>query len=449
MFHHFNNKGKSSSVKSLKDLTRTTSAEFILTEDKRMVLLEQIQEASALDYLGFNRLGHSLIINLVNHCQNLPETSNNYYSHPGGLLDYALNRTEAALGLFRQFIVQDDEKKELSEEQKLWQYALFSAAMLQGIGKLQIDYRIDVYDDSGHFIQQWNPLLNSLLDAGSYYTYEFQKESEISFRCRLNLLLARLLMPDNGFEWIASDLQVLAVWLALLNEDYYAAGTLGAILIRADAIALQRSFNQQLGRYGTRGMRHGRVGTFAGGSHESIPELEQQIGLEFLQWLTKSLASGQIMINKAPLFMVPGGMLMSVDIFKLFIREHPEFKNWQAIQNGFLSLGLHKMSADGQIISRFEQASNQKMHSGIIFSGYAVALPAEVQLQQMRSGKVSIISATELIYQAQFNHQFGRTLNPTQQQGLLHLAASGQWQAAHANTATAPSPSSLWWLNGV
>ena len=34
-------------------------------------------------------------------------------------------------------------------------------------------------------------------------------------------------------------------------------------------------------------------------------------------------------------------------MFQLFMREHPEYKNWQAVQNGFLSLGLHRRAADG------------------------------------------------------------------------------------------------------
>ncbi len=146
-------------------------------------------------------------------------------------------------------------------------------------------------------------------------------------------------MPASGFAWIASNPEVLAVWLALLNEDYRSAGTLGAILIRADAIAIQRYFLAFMARSGARRSgRYGRAVTFTGGVPESITEKEQAIGVEFIQWLIKSLDEGRIMVNKAPLFMVPGGMLMCPEMFQLFVREHPEYKNWQAIQNGFLSL---------------------------------------------------------------------------------------------------------------
>lgn len=429
LFTRYGKKAQSTQVKSLKDLTRMVAIELLLAEEKRASLLLQIQEACSLETLRYDSLCLTLIHNLVNHCQSLPETANSYYSQPCGLLDHALNRTEAALSLFKQFVLQDG-KNDLSEEQKLWQYALFSAALLQGIGKLYVDLRIDLYDSNGLFLKPWNPLLESLVAVGSHYSYGFQKESDIEFRRRLNLLLARWLMPVSGFSLIASDPQVLAVWLALLNEDYQAAGTLGAILIRADAIAIHRYFNHLNAKnYGSRTGRYGRVSTFSGGVPESISDMEQQLAVEFIHWLSKSLETGKIVINKAPLFMVPGGMLMCPEIFRLFIREHPEYKNWQAIQNAFLSLGMHRTAADGSVVSRFEQHSNQEIQSGIVFADYAVVMPPEVQVHQLASGKTQTVSAMELIYEAQFNHNFTGQHAQQPDSKLFHLNVSGQWQA--------------------
>ena len=66
------------------------------------------------------------------------------------------------------------------------------------------------------------------IQVGSHYHFEFLPEGDKDLRCRLNVLLARLLMPASGFAWIISNPQVLAVWLALLSEDARSAGTLGA-----------------------------------------------------------------------------------------------------------------------------------------------------------------------------------------------------------------------------
>ena len=417
----------SSQGKSLKDLTRIVNANLILSEDKRQTLLKRMRMLSGLETARYDSLCGILITNLVHYCQNLPETTNSYYSQQGGLVDHALNRTEAALSLFQEFMVQE-QPDQLSEEQKLWQYALFSAAILQGIGKLFVDYRVSFYDANGQFLKEWNPLLENMTSTGVYYFYEFEKEPEIEFRRRLNLLLARTLMPASGFAWLASNPEVLAVWLALLNEDERSAGTLGAILIRAEAIAIQRYLLEFMVR-GTAAHSGGRyrAGTFSGGQPETLLEKEQTVGMEFIQWMIKALGEGRIMVNKAPLFMVPGGMLMCAEMFQLFVREHPEYKNWQAVQNGFLSLGLHHRAADGGVLSRFE--TKNQMETGVVFSKYALALPESVKVVQMSTGKVESMSATELIHKAQFGSQFTQQQSTGLTQSLQKLDAAGKWQA--------------------
>jgi integrating conjugative element relaxase (TIGR03760 family) len=428
LFYRYGKKEKSSSNKSLKDLTRIIAAPVLLAEEKRSVLMLHLRNLCALEEVRFDELCLSLVVNLVDHCQGLPETSTSFYSQQGGLLDYALNRTEAALELFQQYLIQENGAG-LSEEQKLWQYALFSAGILQGMGKLQINYTIKIYDSEGQFLKQWNPLLENLVSVGHYYSYELQHDSDEEFHRRLNLLIARLLMPQSGFNWIASNPQVLAVWLALLNEDPYEARTLGTILDRGKGLAFQRYFDEMSKPYSSRGSRYGK--TFAGGGGKSIAEIEQLIGVEFVQWLRKYLLDHSIMINKAPLFMVPGGLLISVELFKSFAREHhPEYKNWQVVQKGFLSLGLHRLGPDKTVNSRFEQSSNQQMYSGIVLADYAAVLPEECMLHNLHTGKDVIISAIELIHQAQYlssyftSQQVLHTSNP-----LPHLAASGQWKA--------------------
>ncbi|HDU8261574.1 conjugal transfer nickase/helicase domain-containing protein [Legionella pneumophila] len=428
MFHRQRKSSLSAQSKSLKDLIRMVTAEQFLSEEKRQALLQKMRALSGLEASRYESLCSVLIENLVNYCQNLPETANSYYSQSGGMVEHALNRTEAALSLFKEFTVQEQPDL-LSEEQKLWQYALYSAAILQGIGKLFDEFRINLFDGNGQLLKQWNPLLESLIQTGSYYDYQFEKEADAEFRRRLNLLLARALMPVSGFAWIASNPEVLAVWLALLNEDYHSAGTLGAILIRADAIAIQRYFLAFMARSGARrSSRYGRAVTFTGGVPESITEKEQAIGVEFIQWLIKSLDEGRIMVNKAPLFMVPGGMLMCPEMFQLFVREHPEYKNWQAIQNGFLSLGLHSRDAGGNVTSRFEQAHTQQMYTGVVFAGYGVALPNSVQVHHLNTGKIESMSALELIHKSQYTSQFTQQPSAIAITPLQRLAANGQWQ---------------------
>ncbi|MFI4918439.1 MAG: TraI domain-containing protein [Legionellales bacterium] len=419
MFHHQRKTASSSTVKARANRARTVTAAQLLTEDKRPGLLTKIRELSGLEDAGYQSLCVVLIENLLHYCQQLPETSTSYYSQPGGLVDFALNRTEAALSLFQDFMVQD-QPGVLSNEQKLWQYALYSAALLQGIGKLFIDYKVNLFDSSGQLLKQWNPLLESLSHTGIYYDYELLTESDEAFRCRLNLLLAKALMPASGFSWIASEPQVLAVWLALLNEDLRSAGTLGALLIRSNAIAIQRYFSEFMVRHAAARGARGRAGTFTGGTPEALVDKELAVGIKFTEWLTKELDEGRMMFNKAPLRWVPSGLLISKELLQRFLLSDPEYRNWRAlqVQKGFLSLGLHTRAADGSVVSHFEQ------DSGVVFSGYAVALPPSVTVYQADTGTTATLSAIEIIHKANNN-------SPFLAGSLQQLTASGQWQ--HAN----------------
>lgn len=426
MFHRYGKKVSSMHTKPLKDLTRIISAEALLAEEKRKKLVEQIQACCSLEPERYESLCATLLYGLVNHCQHLPDTSNNYYSQAGGMLDHALNRTEAALNLFKNYLLLD-EKMELSEEQKLWQYALYTAALLQGIGKLQIDLTVQIYDDNGQFLKQWNPLLESLTQVGAHYSYRFEKEGDVDFRRRLNILMARFLMPASGYAWIVSNPKVLAVWLSLLNEDPYTSGTLGAILIHANALAIQRYLEQLNLKTHHSTSRYRRAGTFS----STIPDIQNdlQTGILFTQWITKSLTDGALMINKAPLLSVPGGILLCPDIYRLFVREHPEYKNkLAAVHKGLLSLGLHQTNVDGDVNFRYEQQNNQQMYTGVVCKDYAVFLPETVQLYHLTTGKISQLSATELIHYKQFNNDFNLKQSFITKNNLAYVNKEGEWE---------------------
>lgn len=372
MFHHHEKKTKTTHIQSTHHLISIATPVVLLAEARRPALLQNIMNACAMDSARFNNLCMKLLHDFVHHCQRLPETANHYYALPGGLLDHALNRTEAALHLFRQTLVQGSEEA-LSEEQQLWLYALFSAAILQDIGKLQLDYQIEQLDIHGQLLKQWNPLLTPLSSVGKYYHYEFLPGSEDDLRHRLTVLLAYQLMPESGFAWIASEPNVLATWLALLHGDANAAGVLGAILERADGIAIQRDVHEFLLKHArASGARQGRISTFIDAGSEAAAEKEHLLGAEFIKWLAQEINKGRLVINKAPLMLIQAGLVMSPETYQLFMRDHPEIKHWQAVQKGLLSWGLHRHHADNPA------ALNQ-----IVLAKYAVVLPEKMQLHQL------------------------------------------------------------------
>lgn len=420
LFHSEKKKAKPKPIRSFKDLTSVMAPVELLSDGKRQELLLKINKSSAFGPSRFDSLCLSLIHQVANHCQRLPESTNSYYSLPGGLIDHALNRTEAAVHLLRQYMVQHDDA-DLSEEQKLWLYALLSAGLLQGIGKLQIDYRIELLDANGQRLKQWQPLLETMNSVAGYYRYEFQGNNDDDLRRRLNLLLARQLMPVHGFAWIASNPQVLAAWLALLNEDSSSAGTLGAILDRADAIAIQRSLIESLDKSAnSHDGRPNRMGTFIDAMPEVSVDQERLMGAEFIKWVTAALARGQFVINQPPFMLVAGGMLMTPEVFKFFARAHPEYKNWLAIQKGFLGFGLHVKGADGTIISSVEH--EKTLLKGIVVEKYKALMPNEVRVKNLNTNEVIQLSAVELSHQVSAH-------------SLEHLSLNGRWGPAEAMSA--------------
>ena len=408
MFHRQGSKAQTTGTKPPHDLIAFTTPAILLADAKRQTLLANITETCALESLRFNSLCLSLLNNFINHCQRLPETANSYYAQPGGFLDHALNRTEAALQLFRQQLMQQD--TEPTEEQKLWLYALLSAGILQGIGKLKLDYRVDIYDSNRRALTEWNPLLDPLTAVGSYYHYEFQKEGADNLRRRLNALIAFQLMPTAGFSWIASNSEVLDAWLAMLHEDVNGAGVLGAILERAEAIAIQRDILELLAKNALgSGTRTPRVSTFIDRTPESTHEQDKLLGAQFIKWLSEGLEKGIIRINKAPLLMIPAGLVMSSETFQLFMRDHPEYKNWQMVQKGLMAWGLHRHYAG----------------EPMVLSKYAAVLPNNLSVHNKKTGKSSTISALEMVHRQQTGEQ----------RPMERLTTSGTWQSPKENPA--------------
>lgn len=411
-------------------LIRVFNARQGLIGEKRQTYVKSYVELMALTQEQFALYCQRLIEALVEYYQDLPETRNSYFSERGGLLEHALSRTEAALSLCRAYFV-NDEKQQLSEVQQLWMYALFSAALLQGIGKLMIDFAVDSFDEQANYTTAWNPLLGSLYANGTYFCYEFASDAPDAYRKRLNILLARQVMPKEGFKWIASNSEVLAVWLALLNEDHRSAGTLGPILIRADALAIQRYFSEKNARDFAKDSNQSRYGRFA--NTFITPQVNDSqtgdslAGIEFIKWLSSALGEAKLMINKAPLFMVPGGLLMSPEIFKLFIREHPQFKNWLAVQEGFLTMKLHASSVTGDVTQRFEQHKTQQVMSGVVLANYAAILPDKVTIVNPNNGASKALSVLDIINDEKKYTGFIRQKTQHSMSDLKTLNADGKW----------------------
>ena len=154
----------------LQGLTVLIPASQLLLKNKRLEKLAEISKVAQLAPSQFQSLCTRLAHTLLNYTQQLPDTTNSYFSSPGGAFDHALSRTHAASELFQSFLLQDPTEQR-SEIQQCWWYALFSAGLLRGIGKLPSEYAVQIYSAQGHLIKSWKPLLEPLFGVG--YAYQF------------------------------------------------------------------------------------------------------------------------------------------------------------------------------------------------------------------------------------------------------------------------------------
>lgn len=425
LFSRDEKKIRTPTQKSLKDLIPIENVALLFKEKKRMALLENIQASTGLDEKQSLKFILPLLHGLARYAQQLPE-STLYYSHRGGLLDRALNRTEAALQLLRQILILDQHAIP-SEEQKLWLYTLFSAAMLQGIGKLYTEYEVNLYDAHAHLLKRWQPLEEDLLSHTHYYHYDFLKGDDLTFRNHLTSLLARQIMPDAGFSWIISNPETFAVWLALLQEDNDAAGPLAAILDRADGIAIQRDLQELLVRNQEFDARGKRFGTFSDTTPDAQISRERLMGAEFIVWLTEALESGKVLINKTPMLMeiLPTGIVMSPQLFDMFAQEHLKFKNKVAVQKAFLAWNLHRLSDSANDSIQATKLAEQHQEVRAIHIDTAI-LPEKVKIYDAKMHKISTVASMDLVHNLQQHHVAPNELKVP----LNHLSATGQWVKA-------------------
>ena len=233
------------------------------------------------------------------------------------------------------------------------------------------------------------------------------------FRRRLNIIFATQLMPKEGFTWLTKNLDIFAVWLELLSEDSASSGTLALILDRADSIAIQEELINNLLPQHQRELPARRIGTFIDTPEDGLSDREELAAIKFIEWLLITLEAGKLTMNQVPLFNVAGGTQIGTETLKLFIREHPEFKNMMgAIQRGLEKLGLLK------------GASTEKNFT----IAASIALPNSFQSKTSNNAKAARTTALELLSQNKIEQlsKTGQWNKKLEQQAASKLSPSGK-----------------------
>lgn len=403
----------------LKNLDAIEAYDVLVKDKKRQDAILQIKQNLAYNASHYQKLVAPLIAGVALYYQMLPETSL-YFSHRGGLLDRALYRAEAALNLMQQLMTRDESGLP-SENQRIWLYALFSASLLQGIGKLYTEYQINIHNSIGKPVKHWEPLVEDMPSVGEYYSYQFVREDgdTETLRKQVSVLLAQQLMPKEGFALLTAHPLILKAWLALLEEDRDGAGSLAAILDRADAVILQRYLKEYLDEHGHL-IEHatGRVGSFLDTMPENTVERERAIGAEFLVWVHDALESGKLILNQEPIRaeMTASGVVLSAETYDMFMQEHLKLKSKYIIQRAVNAWAKH-------ILDHAADSGEKKALSKIHLNN--ALLPETVKVYDKKSDHIITVRSLDLIHDMEaYSRDYART--PIVHH---HLDSSGAWTA--------------------
>ncbi|MBN2689782.1 MAG: TraI domain-containing protein [Gammaproteobacteria bacterium] len=236
----------------------------------------------------------------------------------GGLLYESLYR-----GLYALQAV----KENAEPEDPLWNYVYFSAALLFDVAKVVEDRSVNVTNRSGEFLRRWFPYEGSMLGQVDYYRVRIGGGIPAWAGRKLTTILARQIMPDSGFKWIASKPQQLYIWLAMLVDDSRSAGKHGLILNRAHELLelLRASKDYQFDS-----------------PVEGEQALDTELADEFLDWLRDGLLNENLSVNKkdGDIYMTEDGLFLSDDVFEEYCKERSLEDSSEDLKGKVAALGI-------------------------------------------------------------------------------------------------------------
>ncbi len=192
-----------------------------------------------------------------------------------GLLNEGLARATIAL---RTFVTEETGKPD-----PLYHYAVFTAGLCKDLSKVVVNQRIAIVDEEGKLLDNWLPFRETLRECNAEQ-YKIYSIAPIYQRLETSItpLLARQLLPEEGFLWIASDPEVFADWLNALNGNDSQGGRITQTLAKTRREDIY-SLIAKIDFYPV----------------EQTEGVATQHGEDFLTWLKEQIESGELKVNSA------------------------------------------------------------------------------------------------------------------------------------------------------
>ncbi|MDX1252266.1 MAG: TraI domain-containing protein [Gammaproteobacteria bacterium] len=200
--------------------------------------VREIEQLAAVPRHHFDALYCAALNAFARFVQQLPASEAHHHAGPGGLLDHTLDVVVRAMKLRRPHLLPPGaDPEEINQQQHLWTYAVFCAALLHDIGKPVADQRVALLGANRRTEGVWNPW-SGPMPMGGWYQMKFVRGRRYALHQAITPLLARGILPEAGLTWLASDPLVLGAWLATMTGQADQAGVVGGIVRQADGASV-------------------------------------------------------------------------------------------------------------------------------------------------------------------------------------------------------------------
>jgi hypothetical protein len=314
---------------SEKNLFPIVPADRLLSSIQYAKLLNDIEKQINISQKLYHSLYKNLIDNFAEFVQILPIAN---HGKLGGLLSDGLQRA--------YYVLQKQDGDD--ELDSVWKYALFSAALLFNVAKVNEDRTVIISDKDGCFVRKWLSYEGAMTNDAKYYKIRHGGGMSAALGRRMTPLIASNLMPDSGFKLIAEKPQVLNAWLAILNDEYWDSGKYASVLNkvyeRLRNFTLQKEFFVPVAVDAT--------------SSEKIA-----LGEEFIEWFKESLQKGDVTVNKtdSKMHLITQGLLLEIPgVFQDFCNHNKLNIDWSVVVKQFGMLGFIPYDGKNYKIIQYE-----------------------------------------------------------------------------------------------
>jgi hypothetical protein len=180
-------------------------------------LVQEIRNLISAPFKIYQETYEKTLWHLAEICQSMPYDEN---GSPYSLLQRQLNICIASLKLKHgKLLPENAEPENMAKEEAQYSYAIFMAALLYGLDKIQHDRKILFYNSRKENCGQWSPLTvettqHRLVSTGSWFDVQWTPciTSEILPCSAFNGIIAMNIIPPKIMQWMSENCKLVPLW---------------------------------------------------------------------------------------------------------------------------------------------------------------------------------------------------------------------------------------------